>query len=579
MGLKSLAEPTEWPWTKSHSTTSCTPRQFRSRAHTSSRFRGRIPIFRRTVTTRADMTMFKDPERANLVQWTFSGDYDAEKPILIDSADPTRVITKNKALQLVASLNGAFAQDSTVCLHLANDITYPILCLAIWASKCRWTGTNPGYTAPELEHHFRVSKTKYVVTSEDKLDTVRSAVQASGTDAEIVLFSDILSEDSDIAQDHDAPEYGLRNLHDLLGPGTPEEMFQTIADIDTESLATLCPTSGTTGLPKMAAHTHRATVLESAATQDAHDAKPYAIRRLFCTPIFHSFSTPEMVVNSLRIGTPSYFMKRFDDNLFPKAIQDFGITEIFAPPPILLRLINNPASHAMIQSLRNIYSGGAPLVPELRAKFDALFQDPPRITVVWGMTEGGWFTTNKYDMPDETNSCGRPIQGYEVTITQKNATEVDGHQAGEIYVRGPALMKCYFGNATASADAFDGEWLKTGDVGYLLDGKVFLIDRSKDLVKVNGFQVAPAEIENALLTSADVKDCGVISAGHDVNEHPLAFVVLANDLVTTDELKKHLRGRLASYKCSTIEIRFVREIPKSISGKILKKELRKMAAE
>jgi acyl-coenzyme A synthetase/AMP-(fatty) acid ligase len=520
----------------------------------------------------------------NLVQWTFSGDYDPRKPVLIDAADPSRIVTKEIAIQLVTSLVGAFEPDSTVCLHLTNDIIYPILCLAIWANKCRWTGTNPAYTASELAHHFRVSKTKYIVTAVEQLDTIRAAVADSGDagSIKIILFSDIL---------HNSPQDGISEgtaksatqefstLHDLLQSQHPEVLENAIREIDENSLATLCPTSGTTGMPKMAAHTHLATVIESAATQDHHASKPYVVRRLFCTPIFHSFSTPEMVINSIRLGIPSYFMKRFNDAKFSQAVHDFAITETFAPPPILLRLVNNPETHPLIQSLRNIYSGGAPLVQELRTQFESIFQhEPPRISQVWGMTEGGWYTTIKHPEVDPTNSCGRPIPGYEIRISDHHATEVDGHRAGEIYVRGPALMRGYYGNAQATADSFDGDWLKTGDVGYIDAGKVYLVDRCKDLIKVNGFQVTPAEIENALLTSPDVRDCGVVGWGENVDEHPLAFVVPAHVAATVGAIKAHLLQRLTRYKVASCEVRFVDRIPKSISGKILKKELRNIAA-
>jgi acyl-coenzyme A synthetase/AMP-(fatty) acid ligase len=194
------------------------------------------------------------------------------------------------------------------------------------------------------------------------------------------------------------------------------------------------------------------------------------------------------------------------------------------------------------------------------------------------MTEGGWYTTIKHPEVDPTNSCGRPIPGYEIRISDHHATEVDGHRAGEIYVRGPALMRGYYGNAQATADSFDGDWLKTGDVGYIDAGKVYLVDRCKDLIKVNGFQVTPAEIENALLTSPDVRDCGVVGWGENVDEHPLAFVVPAHVAATVGAIKAHLLQRLTRYKVASCEVRFVDRIPKSISGKILKKELRNIAA-
>ena len=194
------------------------------------------------------------------------------------------------------------------------------------------------------------------------------------------------------------------------------------------------------------------------------------------------------------------------------------------------------------------------------------------------MTEGGWFTTFRFGENDTTNSVGRPIAGYEMRVVpREDFKSFEGYETGELQVRSQLLMVGYLGNVQATKDSFteDG-WLKTGDVGYITDGKVYLIDRCKDLIKVNGFQVSPTELESALLTSVDILDAGVVGAGTDTSEHPVAFVVRANEDVSADHIKKRLRSQLASYKVSTMEIRFVKALPKSITGKIMKVELRKL---
>ncbi|PIA92419.1 putative 4-coumarate--CoA ligase 2 [Cercospora beticola] len=525
---------------------------------------------------------------ANVVQFAFSGDYNPRQPVLIDAENPARFITKECALQLTASLTGAFPRNSTVCLAIPNDITYPVICMGIWTSQCRWTGVNPAYSTPELKHHFTVSETKYVIAGEEQLEKVRKAVQ--DTNIEIILFSDLLESRPAKGQEvcavrpnprDDTVPHRYRCLHELQRTTTAARFYDAIDAIDPNSIASLFSTSGTTGLPKMAARPHKSLVLEAAATKDNHEAKPYQVRRLFCTPIFHAFSTGEMVINSLRLGQPTYYMKRFHPSAFPKAIEDYNITETFAPPPLILKLVEDSRSHSQIQSLRNIYSGGAPLVPELKSRLDAIYDNnpsgPPRVTQVYGMTEGGWFTTFKYDEHDTTNSIGRPIKGYEIRVVNREGFKsFEGRQTGELLVRGPMLMTKYLGNQQATVDAFEDSWLKTGDVGYIVDGKVYLVDRCKDLIKVNGFQVSPTELENALLSSPDIADVGVVGHGSDTNEHPVAFVVGANPQVTPEEIKLRLRNQLASYKVSTLEVKFVESLPKSITGKILRTELRKL---
>ncbi|KAM3417912.1 hypothetical protein BST61_g6128 [Cercospora zeina] len=529
-------------------------------------------------------------ESANIVQWTLSGDYDLSTPVLIDAEEPTRFITKETALRLAASLTGAFEKDSTVCLAVPNDITYPIICMGIWSSQCRWTGVNPAYSVHEMKHHLSVSETSYVVTVEEQLDKVRQAVQELDRNIEIILFSDLLRRRPATEQNVCTvpPSYracthshGYRSLHELQRPTSIAGFYDAIDEIDTDSTAGLFSTSGTTGLPKMAARSHKSLVLEAAATEDNHGVKPYPVRRLFCTPIFHAFSMGEMVINSLRLGLPTYYMKRFHPALFPKAIEEYNITETFAPPPLILKLVEDPGCHSQIQSLRNIYSGGAPLVPELKNRLDVIYEhnhhEPPRVTQIYGMTEGGRITTFKYEECDTTNSIGRPIQGYDVRIVEREGfPSFEGSHVGELLVRGPMLMTKYFGNPHATAHAFQDGWLKTGDVGYIVDGKVYLVDRCKDLIKVNGFQVSPTEVENALLSSPDVADVGVVGHGAGTSEHPVAFVVRAHPQVTQEEIKSHLRGQLASYKVSMLEVKFVETLPKSITGKILRTELRKL---
>jgi acyl-CoA synthetase (AMP-forming)/AMP-acid ligase II len=354
-------------------------------------------------------------EYPDICSWTlFSQEYDEQRPVLIDAVNPSRFITKAKAIQMIASLAGVFRPDSTVCLHLANDITYPLLFLAILASNARWLGTNIAYTAAELTHIFRTSRTEYVITDAEHYKAARAAVDASGTDAEIVLWTDILANPNQSnlptlvkASAVRQTFMTQRNIYDLQHNGTLANLASALRNVNGNSIATLMSTSGTTGLPKMAARTHKAHVLESLAMEDKNSEKPYHVTRLFCTPIFHAFSSPEMLINSLRTGSKSYFMKRFDIVLFPEKIAEFGITEIYAPPPMLALLHNKPETHSKIQSLRGIYTGGAPFAPELRARFLSIFDDnpnPPHIRQVYGMTEGGWFCTFKHPINDQTGA-------------------------------------------------------------------------------------------------------------------------------------------------------------------------------
>ncbi|KAK5683266.1 hypothetical protein LTS10_004797 [Elasticomyces elasticus] len=468
----------------------------------------------------------------DLVSFIFSGPCDEDMPILIDAANISRSVTRKKAYNLVTALAGAFTTNSTVCLHLPNDVLYPVLVLAILASHCRWTGSNPAYTAAELEHHFRTSETDYVVTMPESLATVRSAVQASGNRAEIILFSDLLEEEQTGAVSRNPlPSNGhaLKTLRDLLQSPSDVDLPTMLSKILPNDIAALQQTSGTTGLPKMAMRSHLSMISELEAIAEDPAYKPYEVRRLFCTPIFHAFSAPEMLFNALRLGQVSYFMRRFDDS-FAQKVHDFRITETFGAPAMLLKLANKAEEHHLLQSLRYVAHGGAPLGSELRRRFLGMFEVPPRLVPVYGMTEGGWFTTFRHPEKDDTGSVGRPVPGYELKISSSPFDRsVKKHSEGEILVRGPQVMQGYFGNAEATADAFRDGWLRTGDLGYLANDKLYLVDRVKDMIKVNGWQVSPVELQNVLLQLEDVLEAAVFGEGHDVDEHPVACVSLAPD--------------------------------------------------
>jgi acyl-CoA synthetase (AMP-forming)/AMP-acid ligase II len=458
--------------------------------------------------------------------------------------------------------------------------------LSIFASKCRWTGTNPAYKADELEHHFRTSNTKYVIASPETIDEVTTAAAALGNTIEVILFTDILSSQVKINGDFngapspaatDKPTF--RTLHDLYNRRNISIcLADRLRKVGPCDIAALMSTSGTTGLPKMAQRTHLAMISETKANEDNNACKPYEVRRLMCTPIFHAFSTPEMIFNPLRLGYPTYIAKRFDSS-FAQMVHDYQITETAAPPPMLLALVNRAQDHHLLQSLRTIYSGGAPLSAGLRDQTRNIFTNPPRIAQVWGMTEGGWFTTFKYPEDDTTGSVGRMTPGYEVKTTPEHATQLEnGQTVGELYVRGPQLMTGYRDNDAATAATFapDG-WLKTGDIGYVRDdGKVYLVDRAKDLIKMNAWQVAPAELEAALASSPDVSDAAAVGVGSGVDEHPLICVVPAHAQVSVRDVVQHLYRGLANYKVSKAEVVFVDSIPKNASGKILRKALKEL---
>lgn len=502
-----------------------------------------------------------------MLRWVFQ--------VLIDADRPSRHISRASAKHLVDRMTGAFEPRSVVCLHLLNDIQYVPLVLAILASGAVWTGTNPTYTATELADHLSRSEARYVLVEERDLATALEATSGCRTCRSVVLVGDLVAGSGAVycpTVGHNLTE--VVSLSELVARKRSYTLAKASPSASGGRLAALMSTSGTTGLPKLACRTHHAMLLESHALLDDGRDKDYTIRRLFCTPVFHAFSLILVVVNALRYGHRTYMMKKFDPT-FRGKVYNLGITETAVTPAILHRLVNvHEEAMDRLKGLRLVWCAGTPLFSDLRSRASSLLQPDARIVQVWGMTEGGWFTTLRYPEESLDDSVGRPLDGLDIRVSSGYVNVDLPHQtAGELLVRGSQLMAGYFNDSSATAQAFEGGWLKTGDLGYIRGGKVYLIDRVKSMIKVNGFQVSPAELEGVIRRCPQVLDCAVIRCGSGLAEHPLVSIVAESACLTEPDVRGHMLLYLARYKVTACCIRFIDAIPRGTTGKVLTREL------
>ena len=421
---------------------------------------------------------------------------------------------------------------------------------------------NPLYTAGELAHQMRDSGARFLLTVPPFLDSAREGAADSGVEE---VFA--------VGMEPGEAE-GATPFAELIGDPADAPEVQ----IDPESdLAVLPYSSGTTGLPKGVMLTHHNLVANLVQTQmrlkmSADDVLVGVL------PFFHIYGMTVIMNLGLREGAKIVTMPRFDLEQFLSLIEEQAVTKAFIVPPIALALAKHPAVEGRdLSSLDLIVSGAAPLGEELTAQVAE--RVGCHVIQGYGLTETSPVTHKGSLDPaeDRTGSIGTPLPGTECRLVDpESGDDVPAGGRGEVWIRGPQVMKGYLNNEEATKDTVDDDgWLHTGDIGVVDEAGCFqIVDRLKELIKYKGYQVAPAELEALIITHPEVSDVAVIGVpDEEAGELPKAFVVPAGDDLDTDELMSWVADQVAPQKKIRM-VETVEEIPKSPSGKILRRELR-----
>lgn len=300
-------------------------------------------------------------------------------------------------------------------------------------------------------------------------------------------------------------------------------------------------------------------------------------------PLYHAYGQLWSQAAAAKSLTPCYFMRTFNYRRWLEHIQNFKITHIQTAPPVVVMLGKRPETREYdISSLKNILCGAAPLSRELQNEVMTTVGKDLRIAQTWGMTE---VTCCGFHVPglmhDLSGAVGLIDPNCEVKLISDDGNEVGDGERGEICMRGPNVCLGYWRNEEATRSTFDQDgFLKTGDVAVKKDGWYWIVDRKKELIKVRGFQVAPAELEAVLLEHEDVGDSAVVALHIHHEELPRAYVTLkdhAKGRVTEEGIVKWTASKVARHKQLTGGVVFIDEVPKSPSGKIQRKVLRDWA--
>lgn len=487
----------------------------------------------------------------------------SDKAALIDGPSG-RTLTYGQvvgAIQLVAAslAQRGFGKGDVFAIYSPNVPEYAVAFHAVATLGGIVTTANPLYTPHELAHQLNDANAQYLLTVPPFLEQAQEAA-AMANIKEIFVFGEA---------------EGATPFATLLqSDGNVPDV-----DIQPDDVVALPYSSGTTGLPKGVMLTHRnliANVAQLAALPD----DPCTVKEddvlMGILPFYHIYGMIVVMCYALHVGGTIITMPRFDMEQFLSLIQQYKITYANLVPPIVLGLAKHPlVDQYDLSSLRTIVSGAAPLGAELEQECSR------RIDVVlaqgYGMTEASPVT--HFRLIEAGASKGGSI-GPAIPNTEcKIADLVSGDalatgEEGEVWVRGPQVMKGYLNNPTATRNTVDEDgWLHTGDIGYVdEDGYFYIVDRLKELIKYKGMQVAPAEIEATLVTHPAIADAAVIGkADEEAGEVPKAFVVL-KDEATAEEIMAFIAERVAPHK-RVREVAIVEQIPKSSSGKILRRVL------
>ncbi|MGI8462470.1 MAG: AMP-binding protein [Solirubrobacterales bacterium] len=485
-----------------------------------------------------------------------------DKPALVDGPSGRTLTYADLALgirRLAAGLAArGFGDGDVLAVYMPNLPEYAIAFHGATSAGGKATTMNPLYTANEVAHQLEDSGAKLLITVPPFLDAALDAAERIGLEDVFV-----------VGADKDLPE-PAKPFTDLLGD--PDEAPEISVDA-AEDVAVLPYSSGTTGLPKGVMLTHRNLVANLNQTM-----VPQAIGEddvlIGVLPFFHIYGMQVIMNLGLRQGATVVTMPRFDLEQFLDLIESHKVTRAYVVPPIALALAKHPAVEGRnVSSLEVIMSGAAPLGAELS---EAVEKRTGAVTIQgYGLTETSPVTHCIPSSGGAAGSIGPALPNTECRIVEpESGNDVDAGERGELWIRGPQVLKGYLNNDEATAATIDGEgWLHTGDIAVVDDdGNFEIVDRLKELIKYKGFQVPPAELEALLINHPQVQDVAVIGvADEEAGELPKAYIV-AGDELDHDELMAWVGERVAPQKKIRL-IEEIEEIPKSASGKILRRKL------
>jgi len=461
--------------------------------------------------------------------------------------------------------------------------------VAFWASILAGaivTPLNAWWTGPELEYGLVDSGTTVAIADAERWERLREHVDNCPELKRIYV-----SRSSDEIAD---PR--VQKLEDVIGA---PNSWASLAEVpmpnvafDPEDDATIFYTSGTTGKPKGAVITHR-NVISNFFNAMCAQARSFLRRgealpvpdpsvqksSLISVPFFHATGCFAVMCPAVLAGSKLVMQRRWNADQALELIERERITSAGGVPTIAWQIIEHPRFHEFdLSSLEVISYGGAPSAPELVRRMKERFPNL-KPGQGWGMTETSATATSNFgeDYERKPSSCGVPSPTGEVRIVGGDGKDMPVGQVGELYYRGPIVVRGYWNKPQATAETFIDGWVKTGDLAKVdEEGFVYIVDRAKDMLIRGGENIYCVEVENALYDHPAVMDAAVIGLPHrTLGEEPVAAVHLKPDTKATEEELRHfVAQKIAAFKVP-VKILFLPEtLPRNANGKIMKKDLK-----
>ncbi|XP_053661541.1 uncharacterized protein LOC128710510 [Anopheles marshallii] len=463
-------------------------------------------------------------------------------------------------------------KGDVVAIISENRLEFPAALYASFFANAAVAPINLTYTEREFDHALNLSKPRILFLSPYSAERV---IKVARKNRHFIKHIFLFGEENPFGSDVTLYDEFLSRTN-AINPYS----FQIEPTNIEEHVALIMCSSGTTGLPKGVQLTQRNVMasISLLAMMEASIEGPVVV--LSVIPWFHAFGCLTLI-NVISNKLKLVFLPKFEEGLFLSCIENYRCSFVFVVPPLMVFLAKHPlVDNYDLSSIDTLLCGAAPLSKETEVLVKKRI-GVKHVLQGYGMSETTLAMLVQSNDSKKSGSVGKLQVGTMAKVVDISSGKLLGpNEPGELYFKGSQIMKGYIGNEQETKQTIDKNgWLRTGDIGYYdEDGEFFIIDRLKELIKYKGFQVPPAEIEAILLTNSKIKDAGVVGLPDEqAGELPLAFVVkqTAVDL-TEDEVQQYVAVRASPAKRLHGGVRFVSEIPKNVSGKILRRELRAM---